>query len=156
MSSGTRVGPAVDYVTPSFETLAARRDRSRNTSSVARPSVLLVGRNGSWGSVVLKSLQKFRCELFFETPQAATPGFVKSGDFDLILLDSTVPPEQRRELAEALAGRDVSVFYTFPVEYGCWWLPALRRGRDCRGEPAFRRSEFPSELERGLRCLTES
>jgi len=105
---------------------------------------------------VLKALQKFRCELLFETPQATTTAFVKAGSYDLILLDSTVPPEQRRELTEALAGRDVSVFYTFPVEYGCWWLPALRRGRDCRGEPAFRRNEFPSELERGLRSLTES
>jgi hypothetical protein len=115
-----------------------------------------VGRNGSWGSVVLKSLQKFGCELSFETPQTVTPAFVRSGAYDLVLLDSTVPPEQRRDLTEALAGVDLSVYYTFPVEYGCWWLPALRRGQNCHGEPAFRRNEFPAELERGLRSLTES
>ncbi len=156
MSTGTPVSPPVGYVTPSFEKFSARHDRPRSASAVACPSVLLVGRNGSWGSVVLKSLQKFGCELTFEPPHKVTPAFAKSGLYDFILLDSTVPPEQRRELTAALAGSNVSVFYTFPVEYGCWWLPALRRGKDCRGEPAFRRQEFPAELERGLRTLTGS
>jgi hypothetical protein len=156
MSTGTRVASAVDYVDPSFEKLSARRDRSRSTSVVLCPSVLLVGRNGSWASIVLKLLRKFGCELSFEPPQKVTSAFVKSGGYDVVLLDSSVPQEQRRALTETLAGSDVSVFYTFPVEYGCWWLPALRRGKDCRGEPAFRRSEFPSELERDLRSLAES
>lgn len=155
MSTATPA-PALDSVTPSLEKMSTRRGGLRSTSSVTCPSVLLVGRSGSWGSVVLKSLRKFCCELSFEQPHKVTPASAKAGEYDLILLDSTVPPEQRRELTNALAGSDVSVFYTFPVEYGCWWLPALRGGTDCHGEPAFRRNEFPLELERGLRSLIES
>jgi hypothetical protein len=116
---------------------------------------LLVGRNGSWGTTVLKSLEKFGSELFFVAPQTVTSEYVRRGAYNLILLDSTVPPEQRRKLASELIGSDASIFYTFPVENGCWWLPALRQGQDCLGTPAFRRNEFPLELERILRAQTE-
>jgi hypothetical protein len=105
---------------------------------------------------VLKSLEKFRSELSFAAPQAITSEYVRKGAFDLILLDSTVSPEQRRQLVSELTGSNVSVFYTFPVENGCWWLPTLRRGQDCHGTPAFRRNEFPYELERTLRDQTEA
>jgi hypothetical protein len=93
--------------------------------------------------------------LSFAAPQTVTPEYVRKGAYDLILLDSTVSPEQRRQLASELIGSGVSVFYTFPVENGCWWLPTLRRGQDCHGTPAFRRNEFPFELERILRDQTE-
>jgi hypothetical protein len=112
---------------------------------------LLVGRNGSWGTLVLKSLTKFESDLSFVAPQLVTSEYVKKGAYNLILLDSTVSPEQRRQLASELQGWNVSIFYTFPVENGCWWLPTLRHGQDCHGTPAFRRTEFPSELERILR-----
>jgi len=81
---------------------------------------------------------------------------VRRGTYNLILLDSTVAPEQRRQLASELIGSGVSIFYTFPVENGCWWLPTLRHGQDCHGAPAFRRSEFPIELERILQDQTEA
>jgi len=112
---------------------------------------LVVGRNGSWGTPVLKSLEKFGTELLFVAPQTVTSEYVRKGAYNLILLDSTVPPEQRRQLASELIGSEASIFYTFPVENGCWWLPALHHGKDCHGTPAFRRNEFPFELERLLR-----
>jgi hypothetical protein len=150
MATGASAAPAVHRVNRVFEPASAARSSSNAASSVACPSVLLVGRNGSWGSLVLKSLQKFGCELSFQAPQNVTPLFVSESRYDVILLDSTVPPEQRRQLAAALAGSGTSIYYTFPVENGCWWLPALQHGQDCHGEPAFRRNEFPGELERVL------
>jgi hypothetical protein len=155
MSSGARAAPAFEYGPGPFKTTSTLRTKSQSASAIACPAVLLVGRNGSWGSVVLKSLQKFGCGLSFETPQNVTPDFARSGAYDLILLDSSVSQEQRRELAFELLGSGTSIFYTFPVENGCWWLPALRRGHDCHGAPAFRRNEFPFELERILRNHTE-
>ena len=92
----------------------------------------------------------------FAAPQTVTAEYVRKGAYDLILLDSTVSPEQRRQLASELIGSEASIFYTFPVENGCWWLPTLRRGQDCHGTPAFRRNEFPFELERILRDETEA
>jgi len=156
MSSGARSAPAVDYVPDPFEPISTLRHNLRNASSVTCPAVLLVGRNGSWGSAVLKSLEKCGCEFSFEVPQNVTLEFTRRVTYDLILLDSTVSQEQRRELASELLGSQTSIFYTFPVENGCWWLPALRRGHNCHGAPAFRRNEFPFEVERILRNHAEA
>jgi hypothetical protein len=150
MSSRPQVSPAIDYAPGVFKTNSSLTSHSQEVAAVSCPSVLLVGRNGSWGTLVLKSLGKFECELSFAAPQIVTADYVRNGAYDLILLDSTVSPEQRRQLASELIGSEASIFYTFPVENGCWWLPTLRRGKDCHGAPAFRRREFPFELERIL------
>ena len=125
-------------------------------TAVSAPSVLLVGRNGSWGSIILKSLAKLGSELTFAAPKTVTAKYTLKGAFNLILLDSTVTPEQRRQLTSDLAGTGTSVYYSFPVENGCWWLPTLRRGQDCHGAPAFRRNEFALEVERILQDEAEA
>ena len=156
MSSRPQLSPAIGYERGLFENNSSIALQSRGATAVSCPSVLLVGRNGSWGTSVLKSLEKFGSELFFVAPQTVTSEYVRRGSYNLILLDSTVPPEQRRKLASELIGSEASIFYTFPVENGCWWLPTLRHGQDCHGTPAFRRKEFPFELERILRSQTEA
>ena len=151
MSSRPQLSPAVVYEPRLFENKSSITPQAKSTVTVACPNVLLVGRSGSWGSTVLKPLEKFGSEWSFVPPQSVTAEYVRATAFNLILLDSTVAPEQRRQLASELVGSRVSIFYTFPVENGCWWLPALRHGQDCHGAPAFRRNEFPLELERILR-----
>ena len=150
MSSRPQLSPAVGYAFGMFETNSSLTSRSESATAISSPSVLLVGRNGSWGALVLRSLEKFECELSFAAPQAVTSEYLRKGDYNLILLDSTVPAGQRRQLVSELVGSEASIFYTFPVENGCWWLPTLRRGQDCHGAPGFRRNEFPLELERIL------
>jgi hypothetical protein len=156
MSSRPQLAPLVVYEPKGFEPKSLRVGHWQGTVAVSRRNVLLVGRSRSWGTLLLRYLEKFGSEFSFAPPQAVTPDFVKKGDYNLILLDSSVPTEQRRELSSELAGSEASLFYTFPVENGCWWLPALRRGRDCHGAPAFRRNEFPSELERILQDQIEA
>lgn len=156
MSARPQAAPTIDYVPRPFEQTSAIVPRPNRAAPVSRPSALLVGRSGSWGSLLLKSLERFGSELSLVAPQDVTAALLKNAGYDFILLDSTVPPEQRRQLASELAGSSVSMFYTFPVENGCWFLPALRAGRDCHGSPAFRRKEFPLELERILRANTGS
>jgi hypothetical protein len=95
-------------------------------------------------------LEKLGYELFLMPPEAVTPEFVRENEHELILLDSTVSPEQRRMLTTELIGSRTTLFYSFPVENGCWWLPALMRGEDSHGAPAIRRKDFPQELERIL------
>lgn len=151
MSSKPQLSRAVVYEPRLFEQESSIAPRAKSTVTVACPNVLLVGRSGSWGTIVLKPLEKFGSEWSFVTPQMVTAEYVRARAFSLILLDSTVTPEQRRQLASELIGSPVSIFYTFPVENGCWWLPTLRQGQDCHGAPAFRRNEFPLELERILR-----
>src|SRR6476660_466231 len=115
MSNGPQVSPAIAYAPRLFETNSSIRSKPES-ATISSPSVLLVGRNGSWGSSVLKSLAKFGSELSFAAPKTVTSKYVKKGGYNLILLDSAVAPEQRRQLVSQLAGSRVSIFYTFPVE----------------------------------------
>jgi hypothetical protein len=156
MSNGSQAATAVACAPRVFEPDSSLTPHSTGASAVSSPSILLVGRNGSWATSVLKSLAKYGCEMSFVTPKAATSKYVRNGAYDLILLDSTVAAEQRRQLVAELVGSHSSVFYTFPVENGCWWLPTLRRGQGCHGAPAFRRSEFQLELERILQDQRET
>lgn len=156
MSSRPQVSSAAILESRLFETECSFDLRSVGLTAVSCPSVLLVGRSGSWGAVVLRSLEKYGSELTFAAPEAVMPESLKRSGHTLVLLDSTVAPEQRKQLVADLAESGISIFYTFPVENGCWWLPALRNGQDCHGSPAFRRSEFPAELERILREQTEA
>jgi hypothetical protein len=156
MSSGPQVSPEIGYRAGMFDKTSSLAMRSPGATVVSCPSVLLVGRNGSWGASLLKSLEKLGAELFFMTPEALTAEIARKNGFHLILLDSTVPAEQRRQLVSELLGSSVSIFYTFPVENGCWWLPTLRHGQDCHGTPAFRRNEFRYELERILLDQSEA
>jgi hypothetical protein len=151
MSSGSQLSPAIGYSSGILEKKSAFSSRTQTAISVSCPIVLLVGRTGSWASSLIKFLEKSGAELFFVAPQTATPEYLKKVGYSLILLDSTVPAEHRRQLTSELVGSNVSIFYTFPVENGCWWLPTLRYGQNCHGAPAFRRNELLFELERILR-----
>ena len=59
MSSRPQVAPAIDYVPSMFETDSSIISKSNVAIAVSCPNVLLVGRNGSWGTLVLRSLEKF-------------------------------------------------------------------------------------------------
>jgi hypothetical protein len=150
MSSGSRFSPVIEFPSNLLESQSTGAMRSTEATAVLCPPVLLVGRSGSWGTPALKSLEKFGAQSVIVSPQTATPEYVMEKRFAIILLDSTVSRDVRKRLASGLAGTSVSIFYTFPVENGCWWLPTLRRGRECHGAPAFRRNEFSVELERML------
>jgi hypothetical protein len=156
LSSAPRLQTAIDSTRNVFNSQARRFSASPKGAVVSCPSVLLVGRNGAWGSSVLQSLEKFGCELSLVPPETVTADYVRENEHAVILLDSTVSPEQRRMLTAELTGSRATIFYTFPVENGCWWLPALKYGENCHGSAAFRRKEFPQELERILSRQTEN
>src|ERR1700733_2785418 len=136
MSSRPQLSSPLGYEQCMFENNSSLISRSQGAAAIVCPSVLLVGRNGSWGMSALRSFEKFECQLAFAAPQLVTSNYVRNGAYNLILLDSSVSPEQRRQLVSELIGTEVSIFYTFPVENGCWWLPTLRRGQNCHGAPA--------------------
>jgi hypothetical protein len=154
MASRPQLSRSVVFESRIFETNPSPAPHSEGTVAVSCPNVLLVGKSGSWGTLLLRYLERFRSELSLAAPRTVTSEYVRKGGFDLVILDSTVTPEHRRQLASELVGAEVSIFYTFPVENGCWWVPSLRRGRDCHGAPAFRSNEFPFELMRILQDQT--
>ena len=151
MPAVLQVSPAVDYKLLPITIDADLRPCIRTALAVPSPRVLLVGRNTSWGAPLQSSLEQFGCELSFAPTLRVTSEYVRKGAYTLILLDSTVPPGQRKQLMSALVGSNTSIFHVFPVENGCWWLPALLSGEDCFGSPGYRTKEFTAELEHILR-----
>ena len=153
MSNASRTAAAVAYAPPLFEPKSVHvfEPNAPSAPQVSAPGVLLIGRSVSWGVVALKYLAKFDGKLSFASPENVTARLVSSSKFKLILLDASVTAEQRRGITSEFAGTDVDVYYSFPVENGCWWLPAMRSGQDCQGAPAFRRAEFARELEKILK-----
>lgn len=149
MSTAARIAPVPEFeaapVAPNTSSVTPKPQISVGT---ACPRVLLVGRHGAWSDALLQSLQKVDGQLSFVTPLSLTAEVARKGAYSLVLLDSTVAADQRRDLVTALLGSNASIFYTFPVENGCWWCPALKLGKDCHGSPAFRRREFHAEIER--------
>jgi hypothetical protein len=133
-----------------FKSEPSSKPPACNPATRPASSVLLVGRNISWGPSLLNLIMKIGPEPVFVSPLRATSKIVKEGAYSLVLLGSCVPREQRTQVVSNLVGSVASLFYAYPVETGCWWLPALLLGKDCHGAPAFRTTDFLRELERLL------
>jgi hypothetical protein len=54
-------------------------------------------------------------------------------------------------MISALGLSNCHVFYAYPVENGCWWLPLMKGGQECVGAPALRPREFVGALDQTLK-----
>ena len=115
----------------------------------AEPRVLLIGHRMSWGWSVIATLEQLGCKLSFLTAEESSSPSARLASFDVILGSSNC--NHRFHRSPSLAGSRTTVFYLYPVEDGCWWLPALRLGVDCYGSPALRPSELALYLKQMLR-----
>jgi hypothetical protein len=144
---GTAVPPDVNLDRYPARIITDLGQNDPSLAAVPRPRSLLVGRDTSWGFPLLRSLVRFGSEFSFVQPLRVTAEFVRKGAYTLILIDSTVPMGQRKQLVCGMVGSDASIFYAYPVENGCWWVPVLLSGEDCYGSPAFRTDQLLAELE---------
>lgn len=109
--------------------------------------VLLLGESTNNFHHLQKSLERRRClcrrvqsyEEAYRALAEETP--------DIVL--SAIPPQPGAisSLAERLTGSKASFYYAYPVENGCWWMPALHRGERCFGAPAMRPSKFAGVID---------
>lgn len=113
-----------------------------------KPSVLLIGRRTFWGPFVIDALREMGCAVYFQSSPHEKNDF-RLEEFDVILGGQGCPRELHR--LPDLAGTRATVFYVFPVQDSCWWLPALRQGVDCFGTPALRPNEFSAQLKHILK-----
>jgi len=67
------------------------------------------------------------------------------------LILSTSPVHQATKIVSLLGRFNCSVFYAYPVDQGCWWLPLMNGGQKCFGAPALRPSEFGDVLVQKLK-----
>ena len=99
---------------------------------------LLVNDQESRSSLPVKQLNTlgFYCSFAhsFEEAKARLSG----EDFEIVLSRLSINGGAAYELRPLLIGRPTSLFYSLSVQQGCWWIPGVRHGTECTGEPALR------------------
>src|SRR5579871_6359494 len=112
-----------------------------------RPKALLIGGNSHDSSHLTDHLQKRGYECGFAVTHEAACSLLGVQGFDLVLSPVRLPDGSAFSLVALLEGSISTLFFCEPVENGCWWLPALRNGRNCFGSSALLPSEFVSVLD---------
>src|ERR1700682_4631932 len=115
---------------------------------MSRPgaTVLLLGESPRETSYLLCHLERLGCDCVFATSSEEAIALIDRHAFHLIL--STKPLHEADPLVAALSESDCTVFFSYPAEDGCWWLPLMRQGQKCLGAPAVRLSVFVGLLDR--------
>lgn len=125
-------------------------------------NALLIGEHSQGSLHLIRHLEVQRCECLFVTSYQEARSLLKFQAFDFVLSPIRLRNSSLFPLLNQLEGSHVSLFYFQVVEKGCWWLPALRLGRNCFGTYALRPSEFSTslgeimgEIQQGARSLAE-
>ncbi len=98
-------------------------------------------------SFLAARLEKWACEIHFASSCKEANAFVSNQRFDLVLSELRMWDRSSDPLAASLIGSNATLVYSYPVETGCWWLPAVRNGQSCWGSLAMRPSEFIGFLD---------
>ena len=146
--------------TSRFETLIRRQKighavgkRIAETQIILEPvsnkvlRALLIAEGLQTPSSLARRLEGQGCRCSFARSYREACLSLGNQDFDLVLGPLRLRGVTLLPLIDLLEGSKVTLFYSHPVEQGCWWLPALRRGEKCFGSAAFRSSQFVSVLD---------
>jgi hypothetical protein len=107
---------------------------------------LLIGENSQGSSYLVKRLEGYRCECEFANSYPDVSSLLKFRSFDLVLSPMRLRDNSLFPLVDQLEGSRTTLFYFQAVEESCWWVPALRLGRNCFGSYALRPNEFMTSL----------
>jgi hypothetical protein len=109
--------------------------------------VLLIGRKPSDSSLEGR-LRKCGCHCCSASSYDEASSLLRAERFDLVLSPMTLRHTSMYGLMELLDGSDVTLCYWQAVEIGCWWLPAIERGKSCFGTCALRSGDFAAVLDK--------
>jgi hypothetical protein len=109
--------------------------------------VLLVDETVSDASPLVTYLTNLGCLCALSRSVKRARALLLREQFDLVLSKFELPLGDCHELSAVLMGEDVSLFYFYAVEGGCWWIPRVCHGQECRGEAALRPGEFARVLK---------
>jgi hypothetical protein len=119
------------------------RDILDDTGTV---EVLLVGDGPQVFSLSRGQLESKGCRFHFARSQRALEELLNQKQFDIVLITHRIEGSSTDWLGAALSSSRTTLFYALPVEIGCWWVPVLRVGTECFGDPALRPREFSDVL----------
>src|SRR6202007_1729360 len=115
--------------------------------------VLLIGRRPDGHSRLSNLLAKRGCNCRLAVSYREAFRLLTNHRVDLVLAPTRLKGDSLYPLLNQLDGSGTTLFFYQPVEDGCWWLPALRYGRNCFGEPALRPGEFASVLDETIKDI---
>jgi hypothetical protein len=111
--------------------------------------VLLLGESEIGSSFLLRRLEQRGCRCWYA--RSAEEGFALFDRHGFHLILSTSPLRKANPLLALLGESNCTVYYCYPVEDSCWWLPLMHHGQKCLGAPALRPSEFVDALDQMVR-----
>ncbi|HYB61536.1 MAG TPA: hypothetical protein VEH50_08665 [Methylomirabilota bacterium] len=111
------------------------------------PNILLIASSPLGTSSLVKLLNKWACEIHTCSSSHEARALVAKQSFDLVLSEFGLRDGNSCPLTASLIGTNATLLYSYPVEAGCWWLPAVKNGQSCWGSPAMRSAEFIGFLE---------
>ncbi len=121
--------------------------------SCKAPQVLVVGRAAASAGCLRERLQQWGCECQFANSFHEARSLVGAQAFDLVLSEFHLEDGTAYPLIALARGSRTTVFFSQAVEDSCWWVPAVRRGRECLGANALRPQEFSRVLDEVLQEL---
>jgi hypothetical protein len=111
------------------------------------PSILLVGASPAGVSSLATLFKKWACKIHFASSNTEAIASIRNRPFDLLVSEFRLREGSSSPLVASLLGSNSTLIYSYPVETGCWWLPAVKNGLSCWGSPAMRPKEFIRFLE---------
>ena len=112
------------------------------------PTVLMMGESMRKASHLDDFLKRggWNCRVEPEMPLALR--LAEENPYDLVLSGVRMDRSARAKLVSSLMEAKASLFFSMAVEYGCWWLPSVRRGENCADSAALSPKHFAEEIER--------
>jgi|HubBroStandDraft_6_1064221.scaffolds.fasta_scaffold07147_1 hypothetical protein len=115
--------------------------------------ILLIASSLTGMSFLVTRLKKWECEIHFASSYKDANILVDSKIYDLVLSEFRLSDGSSHPLADSLLGSNTTLVYPYPVETGCYWLPAVKNGQSCWGARAMRSNEFAAFLDDILKEL---
>lgn len=110
-------------------------------------SVLLVGSCARKSSPLGRYLLKRGCKLSLAADKKEVIELLQRRRFDVVLSGFRLPDGTAYELMAPLRGTDTTMFFSFAVEDGCWWITAMLQGQNYSEEAGMRPREFTMVLD---------
>jgi hypothetical protein len=113
--------------------------------------VLLIGDNPQLFFSCQKHLQRNGCECEFAESERAVWERLRQRQFDLVLSLHASRGSGGPSLVVLLRGSQTTLLHAMRLEVGCCWVPLLRLGQECYGNPVLCPSEFANVIDEVLK-----
>ena len=107
--------------------------------------VLLISETEHGCSNLRRALEIRECKCVFAGSFNEAASLIDQHSFHLVLC--TISFLEYDRLLAKLSELPATVFQSFLVEDGCWWLPLAKNGKPCIGTPALRANEFVGAID---------